>query len=131
MGGRTLTGVAPGIAGTDAVNVSQLNSGVNHAIDQSKAYTDARFEQFDNDVWALRKDFRAGTSSAMAMAGLPQAYLPGKSMLAVAAGGYQGEYGMAVGLSGITENGRWVYKAQASGNTARDWGFSVGAGIQW
>ncbi|WP_408952207.1 YadA-like family protein [Lysobacter sp. Hz 25] len=131
MGGRTLTGVAPGIAGTDAVNVSQLNAGVNHAVDQSKAYTDARFEQFDNDVWALRKDFRAGTSSAMAMAGLPQAYLPGKSMLAVAAGGYQGEYGMAVGLSGITENGRWVYKAQASGNTARDWGFSVGAGIQW
>ena len=67
----------------------------------------------------------------MAMAGLPQAYLPGKSMLAVGFGGYQGEYGMAVGLSGITENGRWVYKAQATGNTTRDWGFSVGAGIQW
>ncbi|WP_200899859.1 YadA-like family protein, partial [Lysobacter capsici] len=131
IGGRTITGVAPGIAGTDAVNVSQLNAGVSSAVDQSKAYTDARFQKFDNDVWALRRDFRAGTSSAMAMAGLPQAYLPGKSMLALAAGGYQGEYGMAVGLSGITENGRWVYKAQASGNTARDWGFSVGAGIQW
>lgn len=131
LGGRTVTGVAPGIAATDAVNVSQLGAGVSHAIDQSKAYTDARFQQFDSDVWTLRRDLRAGTSSAMAMAGLPQAYLPGKSMLAVAAGGYQGEYGMAVGLSGITENGRWVYKAQASGNTARDWGFSVGAGIQW
>ena len=68
---------------------------------------------------------------AMAMAGLPQAYLPGKSMVAVGFGGYQGEYGMAFGLSGITENGRYVYKAQASGNTSRDWGFSVGAGLQW
>lgn len=36
--------------------------------------------------------------------GLPQSYLPGKNMLAVGAGGYQSEYGMAIGLSGITED---------------------------
>ncbi len=131
MGGRTITGVAPGIAQTDAVNVSQLRAGVNYAIDQSKAYTDARITNIEGDVWSMKRDFRGATSSAMAMAGLPQAYLPGKSMLAVGMGGYQGEYGVAVGLSGITENGRYVYKASASGNTSRDWGFSVGAGIQW
>ncbi|MGO4776676.1 hypothetical protein AB4084_14425, partial [Lysobacter sp. 2RAB21] len=45
IGGRTITGVAPGIAGTDAVNVSQLNAGVSSAVDQSKAYTDARFQK--------------------------------------------------------------------------------------
>ncbi|KRD65407.1 YadA-like family protein [Lysobacter sp. Root96] len=131
IGGRTITGVAPGIAGTDAVNVNQLSSGVNYAINQANQYTDARLAQLDNDVWTMERGYRGATSSAMAMAGLPQAYLPGKSMLAVGFGGYQGEYGMALGLSGITDNGRFVYKAQASGNTTRDWGFSVGAGIQW
>lgn len=131
IGGRTLSGVAPGIAGTDAVNVNQLNAGVDYAINQANAYTDNRFNQFEGDMWNLERGYRGGTASAMAMAGLPQAYLPGKSMLSVAFGGYQGEYGMAFGLSTITDNGRWVYKAQATGNTTRDWGFSVGAGLQW
>ncbi|VXB00078.1 conserved hypothetical protein [Luteimonas sp. 9C] len=131
VGGRTITGLAPGIAGTDAVNVNQLNGGVNQAINVANQYTDGRISQIQDDMWTIERGYRGATSSAMAMAGLPQAYLPGKSMLAVGVGGYQSEYGMAVGLSGITENGRYVYRAQASGNTARDWGFSVGAGIQW
>ncbi|WP_058836052.1 YadA-like family protein [Luteimonas abyssi] len=131
VGGRTISGVAPGRAGTDAVNVNQLNAGVDHAITQSNLYTDSRIGQIQEDMWTMERGYRGATASAMAMAGLPQAYLPGKSMLAVGVGGYQSEYGMAVGLSGITDNGRYVYRAQASGNTARDWGFSVGAGIQW
>ncbi|WP_434032042.1 YadA family autotransporter adhesin, partial [[Pseudomonas] boreopolis] len=124
VGGRTITGVAPGIAGTDAVNVNQLSSGMNQAINAANQYTDSR-------LGLMERGYRAAASSAMAMAGMPQAYLPGKSMLAMGFGGYQGEYGMAVGLSGITDNGRYVYKAQASGNTQHDWGFAVGAGIQW
>ncbi len=131
VGGRTLSGVAPGIAGTDAVNVNQLTAGVSHAIDQANQYTENRLNQMQGDVWSVNRSYRGATASAMAMAGIPQAYVPGKSMLAVGFGGYQSEYGMAVGLSGITVDGRWVYKAQASGNTSRDWGFSMGAGIQW
>lgn len=131
VGGRTISGVAPGIAGTDAVNVNQLTAGVNHAVSQANQYTDSRLNQMQGDVWSIDRGYRGATASAMAMAGIPQAYVPGKSMLAVGFGGYQNEYGMAVGLSGITVDGRWVYKAQASGNTTRDWGFSMGAGIQW
>ncbi|MGY0557428.1 YadA-like family protein [Lysobacter sp. A421] len=131
VGGRTVSGVAAGVAGTDAVNVNQLNSGVDYAINQANSYTDSRIDGLQSDVWTLERGYRGATASAMAMAGLPQAYLPGKNMLGVALGGYQGEGGMAVGLSGITENGRFVYKVQASGNTTREWGFSVGAGIQW
>ena len=104
---------------------------MNQAINVANQYTDGRITQIQDDMWSIERGYRGATSSAMAMAGLPQAYLPGKSMLAVGFGGYQSEYGMAVGLSGVTENGRYVYRAQASGNTARDWGFSVGAGIQW
>ena len=131
IGGRTLTGVAAGIAGTDATNVNQLTAGVNQAITSANQYTDARIGKVEDDLWQLDRGYRSATAAAMAMAGLPQAYLPGKSMLSMAFGGYQSEYGMALGLSGITDNGRWVYKAQASGNTMRDWGFSVGAGLQW
>ncbi|MGY0504312.1 YadA-like family protein [Luteimonas sp. e5] len=130
-GPATIHNVAAGVAPTDAVNVGQLNAGLTNTLNEANAYTDARLIDINNDIWTMRKDFRGATASAMAMAGLPQAYLPGKSMLAAGVGGYQGQYGIAVGLSGITENGKWVYKAQASGNTASDWGFSAGIGIQW
>ncbi|PJK12864.1 hypothetical protein CO614_03160, partial [Lysobacteraceae bacterium NML120232] len=127
MGGNVVRNVSAGVADTDAVNVGQLRG----TLSQANAYADARFNQLSNDMWQIDRGYRGATASAMAMAGLPQAYLPGKSMLAAGIGGYRGEYGIAVGLSGITDNGKWVYKAQASGNTARDWGFSAGMGIQW
>ena len=130
-GPTTVRNVAAGVAPTDAVNVGQMNAGLGNTLNQANAYTDARFADINNDIWTMRRDFRGVTASAMAMAGLPQAYLPGKSLLAAGVGGYQGQYGIAVGLSGITENGKWVYKAQASGNTSSDWGFSAGVGIQW
>lgn len=131
IGGRTLTGLAPGAAGTDAVNVNQLRAGVDHAVAQSGSYTDQRVGELRNALWTIDRGYRGATASAMAMAALPQAYLPGKSMLSMAVGGYQSESGIAIGLSGITDNGRYVYKVQASGNTARHWGVSVGAGVQW
>lgn len=130
-GPTVIHNVGAGVAPTDAVNVGQLNAGLTNTLNQANAYTDARFNDINNDIWTMRRDFRGATASAMAMAGLPQAYLPGKSMLAAGVGGYGGQYGIAVGLSGITENGKWVYKAQASGNTSDDWGFSAGVGIQW
>lgn len=130
-GPTTIHNVAAGVAPTDAVNVGQLNAGLANVLSQANAYTDNSIRQLRDDMWTTNRGYRAATASAMAMSGLPQPYLPGKSMLSVGAGGYQGEYGLAVGLSGITEDGRWVYKAQASGNTSDDWGFAVGAGIQW
>lgn len=130
-GPTTVHNVAAGVLPTDAVNVGQLNTGMGNTLNQANAYTDARFAGIGSDMWTLQRGYRGASASAMAMAGLPQAYLPGKSMLAAGVGGYQGQYGLAVGLSGITDNGKWVYKAQASGNTADDWGFSAGVGIQW
>jgi autotransporter adhesin len=119
------------VAPTDAVNVGQLNSGLSNTLNQANAYTDQRFLQVADDMWSLNRQMRGGTASAMAMAGLPQAYLPGKSMAAVAISSYEGEAGLAIGVSTISENGRYVYKLQGTGNTARDWGVTVGAGIQW
>ncbi|MDK4581472.1 YadA-like family protein, partial [Kingella kingae] len=81
-----------------------------------------------NDV---ADDADAGTASAMATAGVPQAYLPGKSMVAVGASTYRGKQGYAVGFSAISDSGNWIVKGTASGNSRGHFGATVGAGYQW
>lgn len=131
-GGTTVVhNVGPGTAGTDAVNVNQLRAGMNQTLDASKAYTDERMGGFDRDLRRTDNRASAGVASAMATAGLPQPTEAGRSMLAVAAGSYNGESGLAVGLSGVSEGGRFIFKASGSTNSRGEGGVSVGAGIQW
>ena len=84
-----------------------------------------------NRIDDVDQDARGGVAQAIATAGLPQAYLPGKSMFAVAGGHYKGEQGYAFGLSTISDNGHWVLKATASGSSRKNFGGSLGAGYQW
>ncbi len=131
-GGTTVVhNVGPGTAGTDAVNVDQLRAGMNQTLDASKAYTDERMGGFDRDLRRTDNRASAGVASAMATAGLPQPSEAGRSMLAVAAGSYNGESGLAVGLSGVSEGGRFIFKASGSTNSRGEGGVSVGAGFQW
>ena len=114
--GRRISNVAPGVKGTDAVNVTQLNKGLNHL--------NGRVERYKNDA-------DGGTAAAMAAAALPQAYLPGKSMFAVGGSTFQGQGGYAMGLSTVSENGNWVLKGAVSGSSRGQFGGSVGVGYQW
>ncbi len=127
----TIRNVAGGVAPTDAANVAQLSDGLSKTLTQANVYADRQFQEIKGDLSDMNHDIRGGVASAMAMAGLPQAYLPGKSMAAIAASSYRGESGIAIGVSTITESGRYVYKLQSSGNTSGDWGVTMGAGIQW
>ncbi|WP_322874660.1 YadA-like family protein [Cupriavidus nantongensis] len=122
-GDRQITGVAEGRAPTDAVNVSQLNR-VSEGIDQKLAGMDSR-------VRATENRSNAGIASAMAMASLPQAYLPSKSMLAIGTATFNGETGYALGLSRVSENGSWVMKASGAATSRGDYGGAVGMGYQW
>lgn len=79
----------------------------------------------------VEKDSQAGVAMAIATAGLPQAYQPGKSLLAMSAGTYRGETGYALGISHVTEGGNWVVKVTGSGNSQGHFGGSLGAGYQW
>lgn len=115
-GGKTITNVAPGVNGTDAVNVNQLNAS------QKAAFK--RIHDVDRKA-------RAGIAQAIATAGLPQAYLPGKNLAALAAGTYGGESGFAVGISSISDDGKWIFKVTGSANTRGQAGGSVGVGYQW
>ncbi|HZJ93593.1 MAG TPA: YadA-like family protein [Thiopseudomonas sp.] len=120
---KRITNVAAGIDGTDAVNVNQLQT----------VHNDLR-----NEIGGVRRDLhkvdrklRAGVAAAMATAGLPQAYLPGKSMVGVAGGTWNGESGVALGVSKITDNGKWIFKVSGNASTRGDYGGTVGAGYQW
>ena len=108
----TVHNVAAGVAPTDAVNVSQLQ-GVAGQINKVADEADA------------------GTAAAMAAAGLPQAYLPGKSMVAVSGSTYRGKQGYAVGFSAINDGGNWIVKGIATGNSKGKFGATIGAGYQW
>ena len=133
MGGSNSTGpvtvhnVGEGVAGTDAVNVNQLNAG----LEGNRQYTDQRFNQLNNDLRKTAKQANAGTASAIAMANLPQAYIPGKSMVSLGVGGYDGEAGIALGVSKLSDNGRWVVKFSATGNSRSKFGVGAGAGFHW
>ncbi|MEH8045583.1 YadA-like family protein [Gallibacterium anatis] len=113
---RRLTNVAAGAADTDAVNVSQLK-GVASNINQ----------QLNN----LSQNISGVAASSAAMANLPQAYLPGKSMVAVSTGYHKGQSAIALGVSRIADNGKLIIKASASHNTQNDFTGGIGVGYQW
>lgn len=123
--------VAAGIAPTDAVNVGQLQAGMNQAMDWSRTYTDQRLGEINRSIRDVDNRASAGIASAMAMAGLPQPYDAGRRMAAFAASSFNGESSVAVGVSGVSEGGRWIYKLSGSANSRGDGGVTVGAGFQW
>lgn len=123
MSGQQIRSLADGTARDHAVNLGQLN--------------DVR-DQLHSEVNGVRRDLhkvdrklRAGVAAAMATAGLPQAYTPGKSMVAMGGGTWNGESGLALGVSKITDSGKWVIKASGNASTRGDYGGTVGAGYQW
>ncbi|MFC5743749.1 ESPR-type extended signal peptide-containing protein [Dyella tabacisoli] len=128
---RTVSNVAAGVNSNDAVNVGQLSNAVAQAKDWSKNYTDQRFQSIDRDLNRIGNRANAGIASAMAMASLPQAYQPNQSSAGVALGSFHGENGIAVGVSTISESGRYVFKLNATTNTRGDTGAGVGAGVVW
>jgi autotransporter adhesin len=124
---RQVINVAAGTAPTDAVNVQQLNN----TLAQANSYTDSQLAGLRSNIDSYRRDADGGVAMAMAVAGLPQPTGPGKSMVAVAGSAYHGQSGQAIGISTVSENNRWIYKAAVSTNSRGTYGAVVGAGYQW
>ena len=130
---RQIQGVAAGVVSptsTDAINGSQLYD-THQAIGNVANYTVNMGNQLNQRIDGVEKRSNAGTAAAMAVAGLPQAYLPGKSMMAVSGSTYRGESGYAVGFSSISDNGNWIIKGSATGNSRGHYGATAGVGYQW
>ena len=125
-GNKQITNVAPGrIAAdsTDAVNGSQLH--------EVKADMNNKINYLNGQVNKLGKRVNAGTASALAASQLPQAYIPGKSMVSVAAGNYQGQNAVALGMSRISDNGKIIIRLAGTSDTQGKVGVAVGAGYHW
>ena len=118
-GGQVMTNVAPGRispTSTDAINGSQL-----HAVASN----------LNNKINKVGKRADAGTASALAAATIPQAYTPGKSLVGIAAGNYQGQNGLAVGMSRISDNGKIIIRLSGTANSQGKTGVAAGVGYQW
>ncbi|MND92686.1 Adhesin YadA precursor [compost metagenome] len=128
---RQITSVAAGVEDTDAVNVAQLNKSVSGITGNANAYTDSRYASLKNDLHEQDNVLSAGIAGALAQASLPQPYVPGASMAAAGVGNYRGQSAVAVGVSRISNNGKWVTKLQGSADTQGHAGVSAGVGYQW
>ena len=115
-GGNRIINVAPGVEGTDAVNVNQLRGAVNN---------------IHNDMNKMDKRLSAGIAGAMSSANLYQATSSGKSMLSAGAGTYRGESAVAVGYSRLSDNGKFGVRFSANTNSRGDAGAAASVGYQW
>ena len=126
VNGAKITDVAPGqISPTskDAINGSQLHAvaaGIGH-----------KLGDLNNKINKVGKRGDAGTASALAAANIPQAYTPGKSLVGIAAGSYQGQNGLAVGMSRISDNGKIIIRLSGTANSQGKTGVAAGVGYQW
>ncbi|MDA3977787.1 YadA family autotransporter adhesin, partial [Gallibacterium sp. AGMB14963] len=122
-GGNRITNVANGEVDSDAATVGQLKR-TNQNVYNNIAV-------LEHKVNHENRDLRAGIAGANAAAALPQAYIPGKSMIAAATGTYRGQSALAVGYSSISDNGKVILKLQGNTNTRGNIGGAIGVGYQW
>ena len=117
---RQVTNVAAGTARTDAANVGQVND----AFQSLGKSVNKKINDLDDKL-------TGGIASAMAMSGIPQVYQPNSSLVGASASTYNGQSAISVGVSKTSEDGKWIFKVNGSGNTQSDFGASVGVGYQW
>jgi autotransporter adhesin len=109
----TVSNVAAGIAGTDAVNVNQLNSA---------------FQQLNGQIGEVRQDAWRAAAIGMAAASLRYDDRPGKVSASAGGGFWRSQGALAFGLGYTSENGR--LRSNAAATTAGgDWGVSAGVSL--
>jgi autotransporter adhesin len=112
---RRITNVAAGTGANDVATFGQLQSA---------------FGDFDQRLTTLSKRADTGTAAAMAIAGLPQAFAPGKGMVGVAIGTWRGEEAFALGASKVFGDSA-VFKAGAAFDSHGTGGVNAGVGWQF
>ena len=113
---RTISNVAPGVLDSDAATMGQLRAGLNDVYGKLGEY---------------KKDASAGTASALAVGNLPQATIPGKGMISLGSGFYDGQSAMAIGLSKMSDSGKWVFKGSASYDSQEKAGAALSVGFHF
>ncbi len=102
---RRVTNVAPGINGTDGVNLNQLN---------------LLAGAFNNTIQDVIRQDQAGNAVALAASGLRYDGRPGTSSIAGGASYYAGHEGISLGIGHTSDDGNWRYNIAASFVTPED-----------
>ena len=118
------------VAGQNGIGNTGQNT-VHGAIAAINQNTANNFNQIRGDLRKMDRDLRGSIAGTLATAGLPQAFTPGKSMVAAAASTHRGQSGLAIGVSRISDNGKVILKVTGNTNSRGDFGGTIGAGYQW
>jgi autotransporter adhesin len=112
---RRITNVAPGVNGTDAVNVNQMSELRN---------------DISSSINTVRRAAYGGIAAAMAMPNLmPSA--PGKTVVGAGAANYKGMSAIAAGVTYRSQTGHWLINGAASATQQGDVGVRAQAGYEF
>ncbi len=130
QGPRTVSGVANGVNQNDAINLGQLNASAAQTLGASRLYTDQSIAAFD---LRTRGRINQGVATAAAIAGVPQAVVPGEGFIGAGVGVRGSQVAVAVGLSKVFEGKHApIVKAGVSfGVNGGDTTYNVGAGFHF
>ncbi|MDG6882741.1 Adhesin yadA precursor [Phocoenobacter uteri] len=111
---------------------SVMNAGeVTKLINGSNAKIEDGLNTISTRVDEVADNANAGVAAGIATANLPQPHDSGASMISAAVGHYQGQQAIAIGLSTISDNGKWIIKGSLSEGTQKNFSAGVGVGYQW
>jgi autotransporter adhesin len=106
------------------IETAERIAGDRATLASANAYTDQSFAK-------IEKRYQAAVAASIAIASLPQPTEAGKSMISFGTGAWESEQGYAMGVSGVTANNKWVYKAAASADNRGKFGGGLSVGLQW
>ena len=131
--GAVVSNVGNGVAGSDAVNVSQLNAmqgASGAALNNFANEVDSRFNAVDRRIDSVEEVANAGVASVAALAAIPAPAYGKRFSVGAGLGNYSSESAVAVGFrAAITES--TSIAAGVSRNTASKTAANIGVGYSW
>ena len=114
-------------------NKTAIDANTNNiaAINTQLASNNNSINELRGNVNLLNKDLRGGVASAISHASVPQSTKAGAIGVGVGTGFYGGQSAVSLGVSGVTPNENWVFKASVSTNSRGNYGVGAGALYQW
>ena len=126
-GGEKIINIADGEiskTSSDAINGKQLHQALqdvkntvnnqsyiaNQSIMDIQTQVNNSIRQIDN----LRSEFGSAIAASNAMSGLSQVNQYGSTMISASIGGYHNKQAFAIGVSGMSDNGKWIYRVNGA-----------------
>jgi len=100
-------------------------------LNSAKQYTDGQVAGLQQRLNRFDESMSAGIASALSIGNLPQPTEAGKNMLSLGTASYNGQQALAIGISAVTSDNKYVIKGAFSTNTDSDASGAVSVGFQW